>query len=694
MCNRCCGRCCGSLLREVNRGDRTRGSNMEPHAAADELGTHQENQDIGCAQGVDASGSVRPSRVQPEPDVQRPRDLEPDTTVVPQQDRFEAPDGGWGWVVAAGVFLIALVVPMLSPSFGILFSRQLLEWRASTTTVAIIYSAFMLVWKLSSVIVASLVREFGFRRVAMTGTLLTSSCLTISAFATSPQLLFLFFSLGCGLGCGLSCVGYLILAQYFEAHRGLANACLMAGAGLGHFISPLLIRFLQEEYGFKGATVILGAVILHGFVGATLLHPVEWHRKSSKVKKSSCKTEVVYVLIPETENQEGKSVKVNGSNSFNTQLRNSKCTKADTSTYLHNVSGGQNGVQTSFMSTDLNGQSSADTSDANITNQDDREVSVNTQDDREVAVNTQDDCEKMVTTQDDCEKTVNTQDDCEKTVNTQDDCEKMVTTQEDRQATPGSVCGCGCVLCCALIHVFRSIIEDIRILRQPSCLIIAMSSTLTVNGEANFTVLVPFAIQASGHSLQAAAWCVSLAGITSFLARMCVSTLSDFPWFNMRLCYMAGVATMGLSIIVFTLQSEAVWQAAAMGVFGCASGGFYGLNNLLMTQVVGLGNLTAIYGAKNFLVALGFFTVGPVIGVVRDATGSYALSMWVLAALTLASSLAWFFMPSALAYDLRRAQTTLRRSQTTCAPPRRPAHLPDDLRSSQATCRQQSLQKS
>lgn len=87
---------------------------------------------------------------------------------------------------------------MLSPSFGILFSRQLLEWRASSTSVAIIFNTFLVVWRLAGVVLGTLTREFGFRKVALTGTILTATSLTLSAFATTPVHLLITFSLGCG----------------------------------------------------------------------------------------------------------------------------------------------------------------------------------------------------------------------------------------------------------------------------------------------------------------------------------------------------------------------------------------------------------------------------------------------------------------------------------------------------------------
>lgn len=67
-------------------------------------------------------------------------------------------------------------------------------------------------------------------------------------------------------------------------------------------------------------------------------------------------------------------------------------------------------------------------------------------------------------------------------------------------------------------------------------------------------------------------------------------------------------------VSVFTFQNSVGWQAGVMGLWGCSLGIFYGLNNLLMTKIVGLHRLTSIYSARNFLGALGFFTIGPCVG--------------------------------------------------------------------------------
>lgn len=235
-----------------------------------------------------------------------------------------------------------------------------------------------------------------------------------------------------GLGNGLSCVGYLILAHYFKKRRGRANALLMAGAGLGHFFSPHAIRFLQDEYGMRGATMILGGITLHAVLGASVFQPVQWHQKKSEPTDDAEDREVHSSLLPEY-TKKGAAEGVHDEGTESKPLR------------------------------------------------------------------------KVLS---------------------------MLVVLRGRVG-----------------DVLESVVKDMKMLRRPTCLIIALGSTLVVNAEANFLVMVPFAIQTDGHPLQTAAWCVSIAGVCNLFTRMCVSSLSDLPLFNKRFFYMAGMAFMAASIL-------------------------------------------------------------------------------------------------------------------------------------------------
>lgn len=65
--------------------------------------------------------------------------------------------------------------------------------------------------------------------------------------------------------------------SYFTTKRGRAVGLALAGTGVGQMVMPHVVRLLLDAYGFRSTVLLLGALCLHGVVGATLFQPVEWH---------------------------------------------------------------------------------------------------------------------------------------------------------------------------------------------------------------------------------------------------------------------------------------------------------------------------------------------------------------------------------------------------------------------------------
>lgn len=83
---------------------------------------------------------------------------------------------------------------------------------------------------------------------------------------------------------------FLVLPAYFKKRRGMATTIFLAGISFGQMVVPLLISGLQEKYGFSGATLIHGGVLLNSCVACALFRPVKKkkvHDKRSKAPKKS-----------------------------------------------------------------------------------------------------------------------------------------------------------------------------------------------------------------------------------------------------------------------------------------------------------------------------------------------------------------------------------------------------------------------
>ncbi|KAK3932174.1 Monocarboxylate transporter 12-B [Frankliniella fusca] len=188
------------------------------------------------------------------------------------------PDGGWGWMVVVGVGIVNLATRSLEPSFGLLFADLLKRLEVATTGAAIIVSAQDALINFSGLFAGPLIRRYSYRKVAFFGALLVAIGILATVPANSVAHIIATYSVLIGLGVGFSSAAtFVSLSHYFQARRGQAVGLSMAGTALGFMLAPLLVRYLLDELGFRGALLVLGGVALNGLAGAFLLQPAKWH---------------------------------------------------------------------------------------------------------------------------------------------------------------------------------------------------------------------------------------------------------------------------------------------------------------------------------------------------------------------------------------------------------------------------------
>ncbi|XP_048745151.1 monocarboxylate transporter 12-like isoform X2 [Ostrea edulis] len=122
-----------------------------------------------------------------------------------------------------------------------------------------------------------LVNKFGWRVVSFGGGLLTCCGLLLSTLSTNLFMLCLFYGVVTGAGLGIAYMGgSLAVPRYFQ-HKKIQNLAVgvaSAGGGIGTFIFPPIIRFLDNEYGWKGMFMILAGISLNICVFGLLYRPL------------------------------------------------------------------------------------------------------------------------------------------------------------------------------------------------------------------------------------------------------------------------------------------------------------------------------------------------------------------------------------------------------------------------------------
>ena len=108
---------------------------------------------------------------------------------------------------------------------------------------------------------------------------------SISSLAPDVSSLFLTLCVS-SVGQGLSLVGStVVLSVYFPTTTSIANGILMCGVGLGSFFHPPILQYLIDEYGLRGAFLIIGAISFHSCLAGMLIKPHPTERKKAKISK-------------------------------------------------------------------------------------------------------------------------------------------------------------------------------------------------------------------------------------------------------------------------------------------------------------------------------------------------------------------------------------------------------------------------
>ncbi|XP_053975310.1 monocarboxylate transporter 2 isoform X1 [Hylaeus volcanicus] len=214
----------------------------------------------------------------------------------------KAPDGGWGWFVCLGSSLITLSLRSLDPSFGLLFHDPLEELDIDSTGTSLIMSILDAIVNFSGLLIGPLLKKYSYRQVAFFGSLLSCTGLILTSRANSMFHIICTYSILGGLGTGLAIASsFVALNTFFDKKRGQAVGFSMAGTTLAMMLVPQFIHILLSAYGFRGATMIVGAWALHSTVGACLLRPLE--PKERKVaEKDTNKTAENDILLRENNN--------------------------------------------------------------------------------------------------------------------------------------------------------------------------------------------------------------------------------------------------------------------------------------------------------------------------------------------------------------------------------------------------------
>ncbi|KAK5851330.1 hypothetical protein PBY51_002133 [Eleginops maclovinus] len=199
----------------------------------------------------------------------------------------KAPDGGWGWAVLAGGFVITGFSYAFPKAVSVFFKELIREFNVGYGDTALISSILLAMLYGSGPLCSVLVNKFGCRPVMMVGGLFASLGMILASFATSIIHIYLCTGIITGLGLALNFQPSLImLNRYFSEKRPLANGLAAAGSPVALCCLSPLGQVLQYHYGWRGGFFILGGLLLNCCACGALMRPLLPPKKLENLEES------------------------------------------------------------------------------------------------------------------------------------------------------------------------------------------------------------------------------------------------------------------------------------------------------------------------------------------------------------------------------------------------------------------------
>ncbi|KAF9436185.1 hypothetical protein BGZ76_004601 [Entomortierella beljakovae] len=172
------------------------------------------------------------------------------------------PDGGFGWLIVFGAFMIQFCCWGFNFSWGVYQEYYIASETFQGSTLDNISwcggigaaSVF-----LTTPFQSSLVSRIGLRKFIAIGIIISGSGMIAASFVKTIWQLYLTQGLMFGLGAGMALfTSVAIPVQWFDKRRGLASGITVAGSGIGGAALAPLNRYLITHVGYKWALRVMG----------------------------------------------------------------------------------------------------------------------------------------------------------------------------------------------------------------------------------------------------------------------------------------------------------------------------------------------------------------------------------------------------------------------------------------------------
>ncbi|XP_037938291.1 monocarboxylate transporter 12 isoform X2 [Teleopsis dalmanni] len=518
-------------------------------------------------------------------------DLVEDTTI----NQPIPPDGGWGWMVVFGSFMIHIITDGMTYSFGLFYNEFLNYFNEGKGYTAWIVSIMVGVTFASGPISSSFVNRYGCRAVTIAGSILAAICIILSVFAQNVATLIITIGFGTGLGLGLIYLPAIVsVTTYFDTKRSLATGIAVCGSGFGTFVFAPLTEHLINAYGWRGAMLIIGGIVLNCIIFGAMFRPLE-PPKPPKSKKTD-------LIDNNTTVAELKPLKANGNVQPEQYLQlpeNGKTglCRSNSMVHTYQINHGSllNIPEYARSRTDINGSGTI------------------------------------------------------RRYGSLKHSTHISHSQENEKC-------CGCVSCSQETRDTLTEMMNFSLLKDVIFLLFAASNFCTSIGFNMPYVYIVSQAETLKLDSEQSSYLIATIGIANTVGRIILGYISDKPWVNRLWVYNVCLTICGIATALCPLCTDINSLMFYCAVFGFTIGAYVGLTSVILVDLLGLDKLTNAFGLLLLFQGVASFIGPPIGGWLYDITESFGPAFIMAGVMIAISGVMLFAIPPIQRYNERKAE--------------------------------------
>ncbi|KAI9553951.1 hypothetical protein GHT06_019222 [Daphnia sinensis] len=576
------------------------------------------------------------------------------------------PDGGWGWAVVFGSFMIHIIADGFTYTLGIFIVELMWYFDEGSERTSWIASIMVGVTLGSGPIVSSLVNKYGCRTITIVGALIAAFGLGISTLANGVTTLYVTIGLLAGFGFGLIYLPAIVsVTCYFEKKRSFATGIAVCGSGIGTFIFAPLTEALINTYGWRGALLIVTAITLNCIIFGALFRPLETTRPRRKRTTSEMAVEMVekeklMAINEESDNSPTDSAR----RSVHDIAANGETRKIDQDKATNNTLTVSTAVGDASLARMARSQPHLLQVPGDVAGEDNRKFGSygNLPSNRDAEMGMIVSSRKGSTAETRShhggsgvmyrkdalysgsmlnipEYRADPKGFSGSVMRIPDDAGSGTTNENEKVKV------CGLIPCSKESYDAYKEMMDFGLLKDPVFILFTVSNFCTSIGFNVPYVYIKDKALELGIPSANASFLLSVVGIANTVGRVILGYISDKPWLNRLWLYNGALTICGLATAFSAFCDDYVTLIVYCATFGFTIGAYVGLTSVILVDLLGLEKLTNAFGLLLLFQGIASLVGPPIAGRLKDNLGSYDAGFYLAGSMIAASGLMLFFIP-------------------------------------------------